>query len=89
MADCVLAFPFDDELGNPQQNTFDLGVGESADGLASLVGEILRQGIGCVDGTVAVENGNNVRGLNPIKAAVAENRFDGCTFRRISALQRV
>ncbi len=84
-----LAFPLHHELRNPEQHALDLRVGESADGLARLVGELDRARIGGVDRAMAIQDGDDVGGRDAVEAAIAEHGFNRAALRRSAVLQRV
>src|ERR1022692_755605 len=84
-----LAFPLDNELGDPEQNALDFGIGKSADGFAGLVGELDRARVSGVNRAMAIEDGDDVRWSNSVEAAIAQHRVNRYLLGWSAMLKRV
>src|SRR5208282_1018734 len=77
------------ELGRPQQGAFDFGIGKNADGVARGIGVAGGFFRGVFEGTVAVEDGEDIGVGDAIEGAIVEDDFNLAALGRSATLERV
>src|SRR5215471_20808980 len=89
MAGSRLLFAGDHELGGPQQRTFDLRVGEGADGFAGGLGILAGGCCGSFNRAITRQDFENVSMSGAIKRALLDDGCNLLALRRGATLERV